>query len=171
MPARTALILVWLLGCLLTAQADPSNVLVGDLTFTRPPTWKWEAITGNRAAQTQFLVPDASGNTAKTSVRFYHTPKDGPTAFEVWKLWFPHEPQELNAQATRIKNRAVTYYQLTGTYVLRGNPPEKDYTLIAAVIPSADKYIHLLLLGPATHVSETLSVFKSMIETAIKEAE
>jgi hypothetical protein len=153
-------------------HAQPANVLVGDLTFVRPEKWVWQAPASKSSAMALFLIPDASGDTSTTNVRFHNGPKNPSQALEAWKKFFPNpkDVEDVLPEEKTINKRSLTYFWMTGTFA-HGMKPTAGYAMLGAVMPSVDRFVHVLLIGPEPHVREAEAEFRKMVETALKEAE
>jgi hypothetical protein len=160
--------------CMLLAfglRAEPSNVLVGDLTFTRPERWKWESPSAKSTAQTRFIVPVLTGSTM-TDVRFYVEEKDGKHSDEAWKELFGSAKTVVQQETKRIGKRQLFYLSLRGSYITGPKAKAKPGTaLLSATIPFGEQVIRVRILGPEGEVAGATDEFKTMVETALKDAE
>src|SRR4051812_39610088 len=72
----------------LFADFEPLNVMVEDLTFTRPEKWKWTPLPYNEAAALCFTIPTSNSSTV-TDVYFYKINKNAQAIAKQWKMSFP----------------------------------------------------------------------------------
>src|SRR5688572_25989303 len=113
---RLFVLLLMFLSC--TAKAEPANVLVGDVTFTRPKIWKWEQST-EKSKAIRFVVPAEAGKPQFTDVRFYDENKNSSHSDEAWKARFPDAAKTDNARERQkqVGKRQVSYLTLHGSYI------------------------------------------------------
>jgi hypothetical protein len=171
---RTIITFLCALSFYLPLKAEPVNVLVGDLTFTRPEAWTWES-PGSAAKSnvlTRFIIPNDSGKPT-TDVRFYIAQKNAREAAALWKSYFPQaKPKEdIREEQKTINGHELTYVSLTGTQSFPGSKPRPNCTFFGAIIPSGKDYVHIRLFGPKEEVERATTQFKKMVEDALKEAE
>ncbi len=152
------------------AAAEPSNILVGDVTFTRPDNWKWEQSTENSKA-IRFVIPSVpavADRPALTDVRFYAEKEGSSHSDESWKARFPGAAGDGGREKEKeIGNRKVSYLTLKGSYIGAENKVKRDYMLISATIPYGEKVIRVRILGPKHEVKAASATFKKMIEDAL----
>jgi hypothetical protein len=151
-------------------KADPANVLVGDITFTPPKTWKWEQTEKSKAIR--FVVPAEAGKPQFTDVRFYAEDKDTSHSDDAWKARFPDaaKTDDVREKEKEVGGRKVSYLTLRGSYIGAENKIKRDYMLISATIPWGKQVIRARILGPKTEVKAASADFKKMIEEALVEA-
>jgi hypothetical protein len=170
--ARTTWILICAFLFLFPLYADPANVLVGDLTFTRPEAWMWESASSKSKALTRFIIPDPSGKPTTTDVRFYLGQKNPEVASALWKSYFPQAKEaDIREEKKKIGKHELTYVSVSGAYIFPGNKPRPGCTFFGAVIPSGNNFVHVRILGPKNEVEMARSQFEKMVEEALKEAE
>lgn len=165
--------LVFALIAPFAASADePMNVLVGDLTFTRPAEWKWEAPSTNSPAVTQFVVPtERKGE--RTDVRFYISPRNFESASKLWKSYFPQtsDRTDVKEEKKKFRKREALFVRLRGTYVFPGARPQPGFVFYGVAIPYGKQFIHVRILGPEKIVQTAEVTFRKMVEDALKEKE
>ncbi len=148
------------------------NVLVGDLTFTRPEQWQWDSPSSNSKAQTRFVVPNESGKHSTTDVRFYLGQKNPAVAAAVWKSYFPNaKPEDITEETKKIGSREVTYVSVSGIYSGPGSKPKGTQTFLGVVIPSGENFVHVRIFGPKGEVQKASALFKKMVEDALQNKE
>jgi len=154
------------------AQAEPLNVMVGDLTFTRPKDWKWELTPTNSIAVARFVAV-SHDKKITTDVRFYLSDLDEAASEKVWRGFFvdSNKPGFVKKERISVGRRDIVYMTLNGTYAYKSEKKKPGYTWVGAVIPSEQKYVVPRILGPQAEVEAALKDFKQMIEDAIKEGE
>ncbi|MDB6027426.1 MAG: hypothetical protein JWM68_3649 [Verrucomicrobiales bacterium] len=155
----------------LPLQAEPLNVLVGEITFSRPEEWKWELPVSKTTALVRFVIPSPPGRPALTDVRFFLGTKNPAAAAALWKSYFPEtkEGGDIHEEKAQIAGYNFTYLTLHGTYVFPGSKGKRDQTLIGIVIPSGKQYVQVRLLGPTDEVKAATGRFRKMIENALRE--
>jgi hypothetical protein len=162
--------LLLLLFSLLPLRAEPLNILVGDLTFTRPTTWKWEAPDPKSPAVSCFVVPNASGPAGE--IRFYAAGTDAERAATMWKAYFPKEDEgNLRKETDTIGKRTVTYVVTHGTLTLPGNRPVAAQAFVGVVIPYQERFLHIRFTGPQELVEKAIPDLKKMVDNAVRERE
>ena len=155
------------------ARAEPANVLVGDLTFTRPDSWLWDEPGAKSKAAARFIIPDDAGHPTSTDIRFYLGDKSATVVAAVWKTFFPNlRLEDASEERTTIGKRDVTFLTYRGSYAFPvGSKGKPAHTFIGAVIPSGDKFVHVIIVGPHDVVARCTSPFRKMIEDAVKNKE
>ena len=165
------LLLCFLFISMLQLRAEPTNLMVEDLTFTRPESWKWAEPTDHSPAVNRFIVPDASGAT-KVDVRFYIIKKDYTSERAALRAQFPESKlNDLREQELKIGNRKIIYFEIGGTYVYRDHPPKPDQLQVSAAIPMGKQYVLTRIAGPRSDVEAVVATFKKMVEDAVKDHE
>ena len=156
-----------------SVNGDPANVLVGDLTFSRPETWLWDAPVGKSKAAARFIIPDDTGHPSTTDVRFYLGDKNATVVAGVWKTFFPNvRPEDATEEHKSIGNREVTYLTFRGSYLFPpGGKAKAGHSFIGAVIPSGDRFVHVIMVGPTDAVTRCTAPFRKMVEDGIKNKE
>jgi hypothetical protein len=154
-----------------SAPAEPLNILVGELTFTRPSDWKWEPPDPKSPAITGFVIPN--NETKKVGdVRFYLTVRDPESAVTLWKEYFSKEDQgSLQTRVVTIGKRTITYFSLHGMLTLPKDKPEAAQGFVGVVIPNGDKYLHIRVTGPENLVDKSMPALKAMVEAAVDDRE
>ncbi len=151
-------------------SAEPLNVMVEDLTFTRPEKWLWAEPTESSPAVTRFVVPEAGGTSV--DVRFYVVKKDYSNERKALQTQFPEaKAEDLHEQELKIGRRKVVYLEIEGTYVFRDHHPKPDQLWVGAVIPKGKEYVYARIQGPRSEVQGQLATFKKMVEDAVTERE
>ncbi len=163
------LILGLLIG--ITVKAEPLNVLVGDLTFTRPNSWKFAEPDPNSPAVCRFIIPGPA-NRADGEARFYRAGPEPDKAARMWEKYLVRNGSEKVRQETKtIGARTITYVFLKGTLTLPGQRATDDQGFIGVVIPYGTKFVHIRFSGPQKTVEDATTELKKMIETAVREKE
>jgi hypothetical protein len=159
--------LIWL--CAITAQAEPLNVMVGDLTFTRPEGWKWETPPTNLRAMTQFIVPGENGE-VRARVLFYVSTEGAESLGKAWKGWFRESDLPAHVQEEHVKmgKRDIYFLTLHGTFT-KSRKPQPDFGFIGVMIPVKGHFIQLRMEGPQAEVQKASNDFRKMIAAALKE--
>ncbi len=152
-------------------HADPDNVLVGSLTFVRPPGWIWATLPNSAVAVTRYVIPKGS-EPYKTDVRFYHLKRDAALEKQILLDQFPtSKPGDLHEEEVRIGDQKIIYYKIFGTYKHGDAKPKPNQLFVGAVIPETDQYVYARLQGPRDEAIGELETFKKMVENAVKEHE
>ncbi|MDB6029607.1 MAG: hypothetical protein JWM68_5830 [Verrucomicrobiales bacterium] len=164
--------IVFVVFCfLMPLGAEPLNIMVGDLTFTRPTTWQWKTPDSNSPAISRFIVPKPD-SPAFGDVRFYGAGAEPEGAAKMWKAYFPKEDQEtLRTETTTIGKRTVTYISLQGTLTLPKDKPLPAQGFVGVVIPYQDRFLHIRFSGPKELVEKAIPDLKNMVDTAVRERE
>jgi hypothetical protein len=171
MGAWRIFLLVLVLFSFIAKADNPANVLVGDVTFTRPKMWKWEQSQNSKAIR--FVLPTSAGSLGVTDVRFYLEDKDSSHDDEAWKTRFPDAAKGDSSREKEIEigKRKVGYLTLRGSYIGAEKKLKRDYMLINATIPFQNQFIRIRILGPKNDVKAASVDFKKMIEDGLAEAE
>jgi hypothetical protein len=149
----------------------PLNVMVGGLTFTRPPAWKWAPLPDNESAQVCFDVPTANENDP-TDVLFYPINKDAKEMEKAWKASFPEADEPGNSSEDRVKigPSEIVYLTWRGVYQLPNSKsrPKRGNKFVLAVVPGPKTYVQVRLYGPEADVDKALNNFKKMVEGSLR---
>lgn len=158
--------------CWLGLKAEPLNVLVGELTFTRPEEWAWESPNKSNIL-TRFIIPTESAKAVTTDVRFYLTQMDSRAAATLWRSHFPQakDGKDIWEETKKIGRHNLTYVSLTGTQIYPGSKPKPNCTFFGAIIPSGNDFVHVRMFGPTPDVEKARDQFKKMVENALSEKE
>src|SRR5688572_22554619 len=115
---RTTLVVICSFLLCFSLQAELVNVMVGDLTFTRPERWVWEAPSTNTPAVAQFVIPMRSGESSSAEARFYLGEKTTEAVLELWKSYFqdPRDLASFKEERITIGKRTAIYLTMRGTY-------------------------------------------------------
>ncbi len=152
-----------LLGSLV-GHAEPDNVLVGNLTFTRPDRWRWAEPTKTSSALTRFIV------SSQTDVRFYVVNKDVSTEKASILHQFPEaSANDLAQDEMTIGKQKIIFYTISGTYKYKDLVPRPHQLWVSAAIPRGKQFIYARIMGPSNEVEECVAKFRNMVETAVKE--
>jgi hypothetical protein len=167
-------ILVFVCAFILSSSlyAEPLNVLVGDITFTRPQEWTWDSPDAKSQVLTRFIIPNDSDKPT-TDVRFYLTKIDAASASALWRSYFPQSnaDKDIREEKKKIGKHDVTYISLSGTHIYPGKKPRPNCTFFGAVIPSGHDFVHIRMFGPTSEVTAASGRFKKMVEDALREKE
>ena len=160
-----------LLISLIRAQAEPLNVMVQDLTFTRPEAWRWAEPTDKSPAVTRFIVPDSNGFVS-ADIRFYVVRRGYTNEKTSLITQFPDaKPGDLHEREIKIGHRRVVYYEIAGTYHAKDHPPKSDQLVVGAAIPLGKEYVYARIQGARAEVEPEVARFKKMVEDAVMERE
>jgi hypothetical protein len=167
-PLRSAFLCI--LFFILQLHAEPANLLVGNLTFTRPENWRWEEPTRTSTALTRFVL----GNprlTAQTDIRFYIVNKNVASEKAVLLSQFPGSTAaDISETSLKVGAQKLIYLRIAGTYRYHEGTPKPDYVVLGAQIPTGTtQYIYAKMMGPRAEVEGSVSAFKKMVEDAIRE--
>ncbi|MDB6026529.1 MAG: hypothetical protein JWM68_2752 [Verrucomicrobiales bacterium] len=169
MLARTILFFVCAFLFHSPGYADPANVLVGDFTFTRPETWKWES-SGKSNVLSRFIIPDGAGIPTGADVRFYLLQMNATVTAALWKSYFPQAKEsDCSEEKKKIGNHDLTYVSLNGTQIYPGSKPKPGCAVFGAIIPSGKDFVHIRLVGPKSEVEAARPRFKKMVEDALRD--
>jgi hypothetical protein len=154
----------------LALQADPENLLVGNLTFNRPSAWTLGEPPKESSALSRLIIR-AEGSSVKSDVRFYVVNKPVTTEPDTILTQFPNcSKQDLQQETFMIGKQKVIYFRIEGTYQFKTSPPRIGQTWFSAAIPQGSKkFIYVRMLGPKADVEENLVAFKQMIEAGVKQ--
>jgi hypothetical protein len=148
-------------------RTEPVNLLVDDLTFTRPDHWKWDAPPASSVATNRFIIPD-SGDHYRTDVRFYFSARGVEDEKKMFKSQFP-DAREVLQDSVKAGRITITYLKATGSYVYKDRPPRPYHCLISACIPrNPKKFVYVRMLGPTDEVERETPTFKKMVEDACR---
>ncbi len=165
--ARLLYVVVALLLFIGKLCADPENILVGDLIFSRPPAWKWVSPDPNSPAVSSFIVSNG-GKTGE--VRFYAHGKEAAAANAIWKAYFDNaDQQNAKEETVTIGKRIASYFFCHGTLTLPGQKPANNQGFVGVVIPYEDQCLHIRFTGPEELVRNATPLLRVMVETALKE--
>jgi hypothetical protein len=167
----------------LAAQAETKNL--GSFSIKVPSGWK-SVETTSSMRKAQFNLPKAEGDKADAElVVFYFGPAGGGGVQANLDRWYGQFKQpdggDTKDKAKSSKKKAdgmeITVVDVSGTYVAAkqiGNPAagnynEKDYRMLAAIVPATDGDHFFKLVGPAKTVAKWAKDFDTMI-AGIKKA-
>ena len=96
--------------------ADPLNVLVGDLTFTRPSGWKLLEADPNSPAVCRFII---TGMGKDAEARFYRAGPEPEGAARMWRKYLPKdEADKMRRETKAVGKTTISYVFLKGTLTL-----------------------------------------------------
>jgi hypothetical protein len=154
--------------------SQPTNVMVKDLTFVRPPIWKWKETPENSNFDVWFTISGENEKTP-TDVYIFSFNRNASEIEKWWKPSFPEADQPGNSteETVTIKGKEIVYLTWRGVYQ---NPastakPKHGCCFVLAVVPAGNSYVQARLFGPEAEVAKNLPVFKAMMEGALKEYE
>jgi hypothetical protein len=162
-----------LLLCAVSAfgsDAQPSNILVGDLTFVRPKGWKWEAPHTNSVADSRFVISTVSKQV--TDCRFYFTNDDWEHAKNLWTTQFSRrgQPQRIDEDVIKTSAGDLRFFTIDGDYALNSKHAiQSNFRLIGVMIPSAGKFVRTRVVGPIPEVEKATTAFKNMVIDTLKQ--
>ncbi len=175
MKCRFTVFAVVLLASILSLSnvfAEPDNVLIGNLTFTRPKNWTWQEPPTTSSAVSRFVIQDSQGRATQTDVRFYIMKKAVSTEKAALLHTFPQaSAADVHEDETKIGKQKIIYLRITGTYKFRENKPRPDQLWVGAAIPSPSgkEFIYARIQGPRNEAQSYLPIFKQMVENAVRE--
>ncbi|MDB6027820.1 MAG: hypothetical protein JWM68_4043 [Verrucomicrobiales bacterium] len=168
-PSARALTVFFILA-LFRLAAEPANIMVGDLTFTRPASWRWEAPQPHSKAVNGFVIPDAASK-SKVDVTFYIVNNDIPTQRGILRSRFPEAQEaDMHEQWLTIGKQKILYFQIVGTFIYK-EKAQPDQFWFEAVIPQGKAYVYAQIHGPRVAAERELGTFKKMVEDAIRTRE
>jgi hypothetical protein len=151
-------------------RAEPADVLVGNLTFTRPQNWKWQEPPKASSAVSRFMILDTGDAVSQTEVRFYIIKKEVSSERQGLLQQFPQaSATDLHEQQIKIGKQKIVYFTIAGTYQFKNGKPRPDQLWVGAAIPSGKQFVYARLQGPRSETEKCISVFKQMVENAVKE--
>jgi len=175
----TTLILAVVAGCTLTTLAaeEPATqpLKVGPFTFAVPSPWK-KSEEPRPMSQGTIELPGKDG-AAGLSASFYHFgPGQGGDLdgnIQRWQGMFQASPEPKTVkEEMEFGKEKATLVSITGTYTGSRFTPEPEprvgYTLLAAVLPSADGDVYVRLVGPEAGVAAAKEDFKKLLLTGAK---
>lgn len=150
------------------AEVEPLNVMVGNLTFTRPEKWQWQPPVAGSTAAVRF-VPRQS-NARLTDVRLYFSGATANAVLNDWKRVF-EGGQSVRATQERVKvgTCEIVYVTIKGTHTPRKGKKKPNYELFGAFVPAQNRLIQARILGPQREVHAVIPEFKKMIEDAVRD--
>ncbi|MDB6029603.1 MAG: hypothetical protein JWM68_5826 [Verrucomicrobiales bacterium] len=159
-----------LLLCVSTLYAQPANILVWNLTFTRPENWVWEEPPKTSSALNRFTIP--SGGVVRTDVRFYIVKKDVASERAALLQQFPgSSATDIQEQEIKVGKQKIVYFKIGGTYKYKDTSARPDQLWLGAAIPSGKQFVYVRINGPRAEVDAQLPIFKKMVENAVRERE
>ena len=169
-----------LLACAASAlAAEVQTRNLGSVTIKVPASWK-SVETTSSMRKAQYALPKAEGDKADGElVVFYFGQSGGGGVQANLDRWYGQFKQtdgtDTKDKAKSSKKTAdsmeITVVDVSGTYVAPkqiGNPAagaynEKDYRLLAAIVPAPDGDHFFKLVGPAKTVAKWQKDFDAMI--------
>ncbi len=149
-------------------QLQPMNFMIGDLTFERPPAWKWiETASENEKAR--LFIYDKVLND-KSIVSFEVLNSHLPDSFiQKWKEPYLSNDPEPTVQLTtnQVNHRQVVTVDISGTKRMKEGPVKNQATH-GVVIDLKDEQIGARILASKPLVDQLKPVFKRMIDDALK---
>lgn len=148
---------------------------VGPFTFALAAPWK-ESATPKPMAQGSIELPGKEGAVG-LAASFYHFGAgqggDLQGNIQRWQGMFQPSPEAKTVKEEMDFGKGkATLVSITGTYVGSRFSPEKEprtaYTLLAAVLPSADGDVYVRLVGPEAGVTAAKEDFKKLLLTGAK---
>ncbi|MDB6029606.1 MAG: hypothetical protein JWM68_5829 [Verrucomicrobiales bacterium] len=154
-----------------TVHSDPINIVVEDLTFNRPVTWKWDPPNPQSPAISRFIVPNGESKYV-ANVRFYNAVRDSQGAADLWRGYFSKEDaSSLRKEMKTIGKCKIAYIYLQGTLTLPAEKPTAGQGFVGVVIPCGDKFLHIHCFGQRELVEKAIPDLKNMVDTAVRERE
>lgn len=171
--------LTWLAAGTLAALPSSLNaeepaakpLKVGPLSFSLAAPWK---LSDKQTPMSQGTIelPGKEGAPGLTATFFHFGSGQGGDLAGNIKRWqgmfqTPPEPKQEEIEFGKAK---ATLISLTGTYIGSRFNPEKEpragFTLVAAVLPSAEGDVYVRLVGPEATVTTAKEDFKKLLLTA-----
>lgn len=168
----------------LAAPADTKNL--GSFTIKVPAGWKSETPSSSMR-KAHFILPKAEGDKADAElIVFYFGQAGGGGVQANLERWYGQFKQPDGKDSKEVAKTSkkkspdgieITVVDVTGTYVAPkqiGNPAagtynEKDYRMLAAIVPAPDGDHFFKLVGPAKTIAKWSKDFDAMI-ASIKKA-
>jgi len=155
------------------AQHQPLNVMVRNLTFTRPENWTWVPASTNSSVQVRFLI-SPKGEQFPTDVCFFASTNSAEKIEKGWKTHFPEadKPETFHKETVKIGQKEIIWLTWQGGY--RASWKGKKQLLpgskfVGVLIPDGEQTIQARLFGPKKEVEKAEADFKQMIKDAIQE--
>jgi len=154
-----------------TLHSDPLNIVVADLTFTRPTTWKWDPPNVKSPAITHFIIPNGESKYV-ADVRFYAAMRDAEGAAGLWTGYFAKaDAGSLQKEIKTIGKCKIAYIFLQGTLTLPAEKPTGGQGFVGVVIPCGERFLHVHCSGQKELVEKAIPDLKKMVENAVRERE
>jgi hypothetical protein len=181
---RLAPVLAVLTACAFTTALAPAlrgeepaakPLKVGPFTFAVAAPWK-ESATARPMSQGTIELPGKDGAAGLTAAFYHFGPGQGGDLagnIQRWQGMFQASPEAKTAKEEMdFGKEKATLVSITGTYTGSRFSPEKEprtgYTLLAAVLPSAEGDVYIRLVGPEAGVAAAKEDFKKLLLTAAK---
>lgn len=153
-----------------SAVAEDGKLAVAGLNFAYPATWTSVAPSSPMRAGT--LQIPVEGAEKPLEAVFYHfgAGQGGDTKANVdrWLGQFA-SPPESKTEELDVNGTKVTIVTATGTYndgpMMGPKTPKDNYTLLGAIVPSADAPVFIKLTGPKDAVGKINDAFKALIKS------
>lgn len=148
-------------------MAEPLNFMIGDITFTRPKNWRWEAPSESSTAAARFFVYNGEAKTS-TQVVGYYVSADVTSIVTNWQAFFDSKEQS-NVETVKIGEHEITYISAAGAFYKKKKLPNQR--LFGVVIPreKQKRNVTLRVYGPKNEVDRVIDEFKKTVEAALKE--
>src|SRR5436190_14076463 len=113
---KARIVAIAFLALAFQAMADPSNFIVGDLTFVRPPSWQWENLEQKDNVEASLVIRDEVAH-KESKVIFFLTRTDKDQIAEKWKESFVAPPPvDFHTETKTIGKLELTYIHAKGTF-------------------------------------------------------
>jgi len=164
-----------LMPVLRSEEPAAAPLKVGPFSFALAAPWKQSA-TPKPMSQGTIELPGKDGAAGLTAA-FYHFGAgqggDLQGNIQRWQGMFQPAPAaKTEKEEMDFGKEKAALVSITGTYTGSRFSPEKeprvDYTLLAAVLPSAEGDVYIRLVGPAAGIAAAKEDFKKLLLTAAK---
>jgi hypothetical protein len=167
----------YLLFCLLAflspLHAADTLLTVAGLTFTAPEAWKSVPPSSTMRAGTLQISVEGAEKPLEAVFYYFGAGQGGDAQANIdrWLGQFA-SPPESKTEELEAGGKKVTLVTATGTYndgaMFGPKTPKENYTLLGAIIPSADAPVFVKLTGPKEALSKLDASFRAMIISPFK---
>jgi hypothetical protein len=151
------------------SEDQPSNVLVGDLTFVRPKNWRWEAPPPASNAESRYVISTIDNQT--TDCRFFFTDSNWKNTRELWtkQFWHNGQPLRIREEIEKASEANLRFLTVDGDYAVNSKHAiQTNFRLVGTIIPVGRKTVRTRLVGPIAEVEKATPAFKKMVMDAVK---
>ncbi len=155
----------------ISARAEDGKLTVADLNFKFAAPWKAVESSSSMRAGTLQVAVEGSEKPVEAVFYYFGAGQGGDTDANVtrWYGQFEGEPEKGREELT-AGGKKITIVKATGTY-LDGPPfggtktPRANYTLLGAIVPSAEANVFIKLTGPKDAVAKLAEDFKKLVSS------
>lgn len=169
--------LALLFGPLASIQADDDSLKVSEFTFTYGKPWIRQQVTSSMRAG-QLLYEQADDSLANIELVFFYFGAGGGGGIQAnidrWLGQFEGTPESKTEEVT-MGDKQVTLLTAKGTFLetmggggpFSGAPkePKKDYTMLAAILPSTQGDVFIKATGPNASMEAMREAFMKLVES------